>query len=195
MSASVNEKSGPEEAPSTARPLRQQTGFAPVSDGSAAVLILGSFPGRMSLETQQYYGHPRNAFWPIMARLLGFDGDIAYHLRLAQLRKNRIALWDVLAGCIRAGSLDTSIEPGSAVVNDFLRFFSTHPGLELVVFNGARAELEFGRKVLPHLPAETRKLTRRRLPSTSPAMATLSLEQKVEQWRVITEVLKKTRFI
>jgi hypoxanthine-DNA glycosylase len=126
-----------------------------------------------------------------MSRLLGFDSPIAYHLRLEQLRKNRIALWDVLAGCIRAGSLDTSIEPGSAVANDFRGFFSTHPGLEIIFFNGARAELEFSKKVLPHLSAETRELAMRRLPSTSPAMAMLSLEQKVEQWRVITKVLQK----
>jgi TDG/mug DNA glycosylase family protein len=168
---------------------RQKIGFAAVSDGSACVLILGSFPGQMSLETQQYYGHPRNAFWPIMSRLLGFDSEIAYHLRLEQLTKNKIALWDVLACCVRAGSLDTSIEPGSTVVNDFLRFFSAHPNLKLVVFNGARAELEFVRKVMPYLAVGSRKLTRLRLPSTSPAMATLSFEQKLEQWRVITEVL------
>jgi hypoxanthine-DNA glycosylase len=184
----MTEKKGTEN-PSGAGTTRQQTGFAPISDGSATVLILGSFPGQMSLETQQYYGHPRNAFWPIMARLLGFDSEIAYHLRLKRLREHKIALWDVLAGCIRVGSLDTSIQPDSTVVNDFLRFFSTHPNLELVVFNGARAELEFSRKVLPYLAAKTPELAMLRLPSTSPAMARLTFEQKLEQWRVLTEVL------
>lgn len=167
------------------------TGFAPVCTDAAAVLILGSFPGRMSLGKQQYYGHPRNGFWPIMSRLLDFDNDLAYQLKLQQLQKNRIGLWDVLARCRRPGSLDSSIVAGSLVINDFKRFFADHPDLRMVAFNGARAETEFRKRVLGNLSLDTGKLVLARLPSTSPAMATLSFEQKVQAWSVITRVLRQ----
>jgi G:T/U-mismatch repair DNA glycosylase len=32
---------------------------------------------------QQYYAQPRNAFWPIMGRLLCFEPAVSYHRRVA----------------------------------------------------------------------------------------------------------------
>ena len=48
-------------------------GFPPVVDDDARVLILGSFPSALSLVTRQYYANPRNAFWPIVGELFGFE--------------------------------------------------------------------------------------------------------------------------
>lgn len=71
------------------------SGFPPVATTQATVLILGSLPGRLSLEMQQYYAQPRNTFWKLLGRLYGFEAEQPYADRLAALKENRVALWDV----------------------------------------------------------------------------------------------------
>ena len=165
------------------------TGFPPIADSNAVVLILGSMPSAKSLEAQQYYAHPHNSFWPIVTRLLSADANLVYEQRKALLLKNRIALWDVLDSCRRNGSLDSSIENGSVVVNDFNGFFDDHPRINAVYFNGARAQQEYNRHVLPTLDDKFRSIVYKRLPSTSPAMASMTREQKLHEWKCILEQL------
>lgn len=155
--------------------------FAPVANPSAKLLILGSIPGEASLAAGQYYAHPRNAFWPVMAELLGFAPDASYADRLATLQQAGIALWDVLHSCHRKGSLDTAIENDSVEVNDFDGFFAGHPDIKLVCFNGGTAERSYRQHVLNQ--GKHTALQYVRLPSTSPAHAALSLQQKMEIWR------------
>lgn len=157
-------------------------GFPPVSAPDARILILGSMPGVASLAAQRYYAHPRNAFWPVMESLLGVTEAQDYDGRLRMLREARIALWDVLYRCTRPGSLDSAIEAGSIEVNDFAGFFAAHPDIELVACNGATAEREYRRRALPTLAARWAQCPLVRLPSTSPAMASLSLAEKQAVW-------------
>lgn len=157
--------------------------FAPVVGIGAKLLILGSMPGQRSLDQQQYYAHPRNAFWPIMAELLGFDIALPYERRLERLRSGGVALWDVLAECQRPGSLDSSIVEKSIRANDFAELLDQYPTIEAIFFNGAKAEQAFKRYVLKELSDLQRRMPRQRLPSTSPAHASMKLEQKSHHWR------------
>ena len=157
--------------------------FPPVSTRDARVLVLGSMPGRASLAAVQYYAHPRNAFWPIMGELCEFGADAAYRVRLAALRRSRIALWDVLQSCVRPGSLDSDIAPESAEPNDFPAFFARHRRIRAVLCNGGTAHDLFRRRVLPALGEPFGSLPVHRLPSTSPAHAGMDAATKLARWR------------
>jgi double-stranded uracil-DNA glycosylase len=161
------------------------TSFAPVIGSRVKVIILGSMPGRASLEANEYYAHARNAFWPIIGAIAGFSPTAPYLHRLDALKQSGIALWDVLHSCKRPGSADSDIISGTRVANDFGRLFSDHPEIELVCFNGSEAERSFNRFVLSSL--NLREIDYLRLPSTSPAYAALSHEKKLEIWRAAIE--------
>jgi TDG/mug DNA glycosylase family protein len=159
--------------------------FAPVADADARILILGSMPGKASLAADQYYAHPRNVFWAIMGELVGAHRGLPYEDRLKILRSCGIALWDVLGSCVRKSSLDAHIEMDSAVPGDFKSFFRQHPKITQVFFNGAKAEQCFVKYVLPALRSTA--LQYQRLPSTSPANAGISYEQKLLAWKCIVQ--------
>lgn len=161
------------------------SGFPPLANNDAEVLILGSMPGIKSLEEDQYYAHPRNAFWPIMARLLGFDNTLTYGEKCQQLITNKIAVWDVVKLCQRPGSLDQHIVRDSIVCNDFEHFFTHHTSVRRVCFNGTKAEALFNRYVFPSLSAPYQLLEQLKLPSSSPAHASMTSEQKLRLWQQI----------
>ncbi|PIP02602.1 MAG: DNA-deoxyinosine glycosylase [Zetaproteobacteria bacterium CG12_big_fil_rev_8_21_14_0_65_54_13] len=163
-----------------------EQGFPYSAGPDATTLILGSMPGRKSLDEQQYYAHPRNAFWPIMGELLGFSAELAYEERLALLRSNGIALWDVAHQCIRPGSLDSAIKLQSVVTNDFETFFDSHPQIRAVCFNGRKAADLYQRRVVHKLARAYANLPQYCLPSTSPAHAAISFDNKLAQWQQIS---------
>ena len=163
--------------------MSHNTGFPPVATKDAKILILGSMPGIKSLEENQYYAHPRNSFWPILCKLLNADKNLNYQQRKQLLIDNHIALWDVLKRCYRKGSLDSNIDHKTIEPNDFNTFFAKHKHIKTVFFNGGEAEKLFKKYVLKNLK-ET-GLEFHRLPSTSPAHAAMTKEQKLAAWKMI----------
>ncbi len=158
-------------------------GFPPIAGPMSRVLILGSMPGMASLAAGEYYAHPRNVFWPVMGSVLGFDPSAPYGTRVQTLVRQGVAVWDVLKCCVRRGSLDSSIQPASMVANNFRQFFLRCPQLRHLCFNGSTAETLFQKLVAPKLGTLLSEVNRVRLPSTSPAHATLSVARKSEVWR------------
>ncbi len=157
--------------------MARSEGFPPIARSDARVLILGSLPGDRSIAEQQYYAHPQNAFWRIMAELYGIEGD--YERRCTLLCEHGIALWDVLQSSIRPGSMDSSIQLDSARANDFESFFVEHPDIRTIGFNGRKAQQMFSRFV----STAPQVATLVSLPSTSPAYASMPFSDKLDAWR------------
>jgi hypoxanthine-DNA glycosylase len=159
--------------------------FLPFVPSKSQTLILGSMPGVRSLEEQRYYAHPQNQFWKIMGAL--FDMPVGtYAQRLTLIKKNKLSLWDVFSSCERRGSLDSNIDPDTIEVNDFEGLLNQYPHITRIFFNGATAEKEFARRVIPRLPHDVAaRLRMKRLPSTSPAHAGMKVENKLKEWSAI----------
>jgi len=156
--------------------------FPPIESASARLLILGTMPGIASLRAGQYYAHPQNAFWRIAGTIVGFDPASPYQVRVARMRAAGIAVWDVLKSCTRQSSLDSDIVHATAVPNDLPAFLAGHPGIRRICFNGAKAEALYARHVRPRL-ATTVDVQYLRLPSTSPANASISWPTKLHAWQ------------
>jgi TatD DNase family protein len=153
------------------------TGLAPIARPDARLLLLGSFPGVASLQSQQYYAHPRNQFWPILSALWEADlMALPYAQRIEHAQRHGLAIWDVYAACRREGSLDSAIE--DAQPNDLAGLVARLPKLAGIAHNGGES-------------ARTMRITRalgvpvHRLPSTSPANASWSFERKLAAWREV----------
>ncbi len=162
-------------------------GFPPMIEATSRVLILGTLPGVESLRRQQYYAHPRNQFWRILAAIFHAQLPETYPERKALLHQKHLAVWDVLQHCERLGSLDQAIR--NAVPNDFRELFKNYQNLRVIVFNGRKAHALFKQAVEKQKGLEEIELPRLLMPSTSPA-ATLPISAKIERWQQISAWLE-----
>ncbi|WP_460487683.1 DNA-deoxyinosine glycosylase [Curvibacter fontanus] len=156
-------------------------GLPPIVGPDTRLLILGSFPGVASLQSQQYYAHPQNHFWKILQSLWPqhpLPGPASYAQRCAWLLAHGLGVWDVYASCERSGSLDSAIR--NAEVNDFSALRAQCPQLQLIAHNGGES-FRHAKAVRVALGVEHFPLMK--LPSTSPANASWSLARKQEAWR------------
>ena len=148
--------------------------FPPLIDSDSEILILGSVPGVKSLEMQQYYAHPQNAFWKILFGIFNEDYTTDYEKRKKLLKENHIALWDVIDSCERKGSLDSAIR--NEEENRISELLEDYPNIKAVFCNGQKSYKNL-KKILdketlvPVIP----------LPSTSP-LHTIPFDRKKEQW-------------
>lgn len=159
-------------------------GLPPLLNTNTRLVVLGSFPGVTSLRAQQYYGHPQNQFWKIMAMLLSPNATevlaMPYAERAQWLLSQGVGLWDVYAACEREGSLDSHIQ--NAQPNDLQSLLMRCPKLAVIAHNGGESFKHAKLTQALGLPVF-------RLPSTSPANASWSFSRKLEAWREVTNLI------
>ena len=149
----------------------------PFFGGKPRILILGSFPSVKSRESGFYYGHPKNRFWALIARLCGEETPISVEEKKALLERHGIALWDVISSCTLSGSADSSIK--NAVTSDIAPMIEKY-GIAAVFTNGKKAHELYVKRIL-----ESTGVTDVCLPSTSPANASYGFDRLIKEWSVI----------
>lgn len=152
--------------------------FPPISNPETEVLILGTLPGDRSILTGEYFAHPRNRFWKIIAAITNNPVPLSYQGKLDLLNKTGIGVWNVLEKAQRTGSLDTAIKNG--IPNDIPGFIADHKELRVIGFDGLKAAALFDkyftrRKDLMYLS----------LPGCSPANARYDLEALCGKWSAL----------
>lgn len=152
----------------------------PLVDNSTQILILGTMPGDQSIAHEQYYANKGNRFWKIMFTIFEEDFSSSYDNRKAFLKKHKIGLWHVLASCVREGSSDSKIK--NEVANDFDEFHRQYPNIKHIFFE-SKSAVRFYQK---HLP-ERNDISYHILPSTSGLNAGISLNEKIQMWKVLAQ--------
>ena len=161
--------------------------FEPIEDKNAEILILGTFPSKISLNTGegQYYSNPRNQFWKILSFIYNEEIPETYKNKIIWLMNHKIALWDIIKKANRSGSLDKNIR--NEEPNDILNFISLHPNLRLIVINGkSKNKRNNGARFLfenyfdeSSFPQDIQILY---LPSSSPSCR-MTFENKKQIWK------------
>ena len=152
--------------------------FTPSIDKNSTILVLGSMPGVKSLQKQQYYAHPQNRFWKVMASICNEPKlhEFDYDLKLKTLLNNNIALWDVIKSCRRLGSLDSDIQ--NEIPNGISKLLKNYPNIKTICLNGNKAYSAFKK----HFPELFEKYDCHKMPSTSPANARYKLKDLYGEW-------------
>lgn len=159
--------------------------FAPLADADSKILILGSMPGVKSLQEQEYYAHPQNRFWKLLALLFNEPAPSDYEAKKALLARRGVALWDTLGLCEREGSLDSDIK--NEIPNDVLGLLARRPSIRAIFCNGGKAGAAFKKYFARSLPPGVEVFY---FHSTSPANARMDLAALAAEWGKILEYLK-----
>ena len=156
--------------------------FEPIFNKESRVLMLGTMPSPKSREVGFYYGHPRNRFWKVMSDVCGENLPETKEEKIAFALRNKIAVWDVLAGCEIKGAEDASIR--NPVANDMNLIFK-NADIRAVFATGQKAAQLYKKHCQHHTGMEI--IT---LPSTSPANCRVSYEKLYEAYEIILKYIR-----
>ena len=155
----------------------------PVYNKNSQILILGSFPSVKSREGWFFYHHKQNHFWKVLSTIVNDVLPETIDEKKDFLLKNHIAVWDVIASCDIEGSSDSSIK--NAVPNDFSDILKAAP-IRKIYTNGGTAY-----KLYHKYCEKVTGIKAMKLPSTSPANASYSLDRLISEWKVIADQISK----
>lgn len=165
----------------------RESGLPPLIGPSPGVLVLGSFPSRMSLSSGQYYANPRNHFWRVMRELCYLEGD-GIPAWEKELKGAGFALWDMIASRrFQPGSMDRDI--CDEELNDIPGLLTMHPTIRCICLNGGKAHESF--KTLTKSIPLPYSLEVHLLPSTSPANTRYTLQEKIAKWKLLRKYLNE----
>ncbi|MDO4604562.1 MAG: DNA-deoxyinosine glycosylase [Helcococcus sp.] len=151
----------------------------PYYNPDSEILILGSFPSVKTREMGFPYGHKQNRFWKILAKIFNEEEPESVDARKEFLKMHKIALCDTIYQCDIIGSSDRSIRN---VIPTDLKMVLENSSITRIFTNGGTSDKYYK---IYHEPTLCIKATK--LPSSSPANARFSLEDLVEEWKVILE--------
>ncbi|MDF2484853.1 MAG: mismatch-specific glycosylase [Herbinix sp.] len=149
----------------------------PLYNADSKVLVLGSFPSVKSREAQFFYHHPQNRFWRVVSAVCEEQLPVTLEEKRELLLHNKIAVWDVIQSCEIIGSSDSSIK--NVIANDLTEILNT-ARINRIISNGSTSHQLYMRYIFPNTGVEALKL-----PSTSPANASCSLNQLILEWSVL----------
>ena len=149
--------------------------FSPLIYKDAEILILGSLPGKKSIELKEYYGHPCNRMWKILSTITDSSLPTDYDSKKTFLQKNKIGLWDVASSAERKGSLDSNIK--KEIPNDVDSLLQDFPSIKVIGFNGKKSKSMYSKFFILN---ESIKYVS--LPSSSPANMAVSFNDICNRW-------------
>ena len=147
-------------------------------DDNSTILILGSFPSVKSRELGFYYSHKSNRFFPALYKIFNEEYSLSIEDRKEFLRRHDIALYDVIEECDISSSDDSSIS--NAIPIDIEAILSRYPNIKRIGITGKKASVLFKRYLLDKVSIEVIYL-----PSTSSANAKMSIDDLVNEYRVM----------
>ena len=155
--------------------------FTPIFNEYSRILMLGTMPSPKSREVGFYYGHPRNRFWKVVSDVCKEEFPETQEDKIAFALRNKIAVWDVLAGCQIKGADDSSIR--NPEPND-MKIILDNADIQAIFTTGTKATQLYRKYCYPQTGIEAIGL-----PSTSPANCRMSYEELYQAYSVIREYI------
>lgn len=149
----------------------------PFINKDSKVLILGSLPSTASRDAGFFYAHPQNRFFKILAGVFHEEVPLSTEQRKEFLKRNNIALYDVIYECDIVGSSDSSIK--NAVPINLKNLLNEYSNIKRIFTTGSKAKDLFDK----YLKADGIEAIG--LPSSSAANAKMSLNELIEAYKII----------
>lgn len=106
-------------------------GLEPIVFPSSKILILGTLPGKKSLQFQMYYSDRGNYFWKFISMYLDEEFPNSKKAKLDMLEKTGIALWDIYKSGVRIDRRQVATSNDKDIVeyelNDLRAFIKKNP--------------------------------------------------------------------
>lgn len=146
-------------------------------ESDSKILILGSIPSVKSRELGFYYMHPKNRFWKVISKVFEEEYPETLEEKKDFLKRNKIALWDVIKQCEIEASSDSSIS--NVIPNNIISLLQ-HTKIKTIYTTGKKAFDLYQKYIYP-----STKIEAIYLPSTSPANAIFKEENLVRKYQII----------